>query len=474
MRQRFAFTLVEMLVAVSVFTVIMVAAVGAYVALLGGSATARAQQEVLDTLQAAVEHIERLTRMADVVACGENLSLAFTPQQHIPCPNGGNSLLLVLDSMTGERVLFRFEGGTLKRSVNGVLAPLVAPSAVIASGSFFTKGQAASIAPMVTVSMEGEVAIGRKGRKSSFSLQTTIAPPMSYDLPSDFGVPQPPAVGEGVVQCVFNNVPGYFVVNAGAGEKYDRDEKLFVLPARRSRQFAGGTWYPWYLAPFRLQGTSTLPAGSYRAVYVQGWDDHCDPTRTGHDTPCPEGANTTFDNPKYNPNDIQPYEEMVVGFYRCKRQTCNPMRDEDIEYVWDSGDTVFSPDIPEPMDYLSREDIPPVSGAINLTRPVDLVVFYHAGRTDNGRICGFIPGKPRTPRNYFCPWWTSAGLPLTRYETAGTYAQAQSLGLAWPTPWPSGVWEKGWNHSVVPACVALLLPAGTPASDVRVIKAEPF
>jgi len=296
------------------------------------------------------------------------------------------------------------------------------------------------------MTVEGLIAAGSPRRSASpFAIQSTFAPPMSYDLPASFGTVDR-TEGSGVVQCIFNNKPGFLVVAAGAGYKsgVDQDgngikDALFVIPDEKLRDFFGKK-IQWDTAPFYLTGTSTIPAGTYDAVYVQGWDNHCDPSVAGHSTPCPNASLTTYENPHYNASDIQPYEQMIVGFYHCNSDetgTCNPFTDSNIEEVWVS-DPAASPDIPEHVDFLPFASTTPVSGQVTLTKAVNLVVFYHAGMTNNRRICGFTEGQPRTPANYRCPEW-----------------------------------QNDWNHSVVPACVALKFPTAS-GSDIKFIRARPF
>lgn len=436
-----AFTLVELLVATAVFAVIMVGLVGAYLTLLVGSAKVRSQQELLDSLHAALQHLERLAAQAEVVACGNNLPASYLPAQHEPCPTGGNTLVLVLNKTEGKTVAFRFANNSLERTVAGGYAPLISPRVQVTSGQFIIGGGSQKIAPRVTMTVEGLIAAGSPRRSASpFAIQSTFAPPMSYDLPASFGTVDR-TEGSGVVQCIFNNKPGFLVIAAGAGYKLEsgNSNMLFVLPSEQLRMFFGKQ-IEWDTAPFYLTGTSTIPAGTYDAVYVQGWDNHCDPSVAGHSTPCPNASLTTYENPHYNASDIQPYERMIVGFYHCNTDetgTCNPFKDSNVEEVWVS-DPAASPDIPEPVDFLPFASTTPVSGQVTLTKAVNLVVFYHAGMTDNGRICSFAAGKPRTPANYHCP-----------------------------------TWEDQWNHSVVPACVALKFPT-TSGSDIQLIRARPF
>lgn len=438
-----AFTLVELLVATAVFAIVMVGLVGAYLTLLVGSAKARSQQELLDSLHAALQHIERLAAQAEVVACVNSLPSSYLPEQHEPCPNGGKSLVLVLDKTQGKTVAFRFANNSLERTVAEGFAPLISPRVQITTGQFVVVGGSQKIALHITVTVEGLIAATSPRRGASpFALQSTFAPPISYDLPASFGAVDQLG-GAGVVQCVFNNKPGFLVVAAGAGYKYGVDQdgngitdELFVIPDEKPREFFGRP-IQWDTAPFYLTGTSTIPAGTYDAVYVQGWDDHCNPSKAGHTTPCPDPSLTTYENPHYNASDIQPYERMIVGFYHCKTAPCDPFVDAQVEEVWVS-DPAASPDIPEPMDFLPFASTTPISGQVTLTKDVNLVVFYHAGMTKSGRICGFTAGTPRTPANYRCPWW-----------------------------------QDQWNHSVVPACVALKFPPAS-GSDIQFIRARPF
>lgn len=437
-----AFTLVELLVATAVFAVIMVGLVGAYLTLLVGSAKVRSQQELLDSLHAALQHLERLAAQAEVVACGNNLPASYLPAQQEPCPTGGNTLVLVLNKTEGKTVAFRFANNSLERTVAGGYAPLISPRVQVTSGQFIIGGGSQKIAPRVTMTVEGLIAAGSPRRSASpFAIQSTFAPPMSYDLPASFGTVDR-TEGSGVVQCIFNNKPGFLVVAAGAGYKFDKssDNMLFVLPNERERSFFGKR-IQWDTAPFYLTGTSTIPAGTYDAVYVQGWDNHCDPSVAEHTTECPNASLTTYENPLYNPKDIQPYERMIVGFYHCNTDesgNCDPFKDSNVEALWVS-DLAASPDIPESMDFLPFASTTPVSGQVTLTKAVNLVVFYHAGMTNNGRICDFTEEKPKTPANYRCP-------PDLNDE---------------------------WNHSVVPACVALKFPTAS-GSDIRFIRARPF
>jgi len=164
------FTLIEMIVAVALFTVVVVVSTGALMTIIDANRKARSLQTVMDNLNFAMESMARNLRTGYSYECG---GIAGN------CPNGENSI--VFTDQNGDSVEYEFSElsglGSITISKNGAMAKsITSPEVDIDSMLFYVTGLDAgdSRQPLVTISING-IAGTMESTRTEFSIQTTIS-----------------------------------------------------------------------------------------------------------------------------------------------------------------------------------------------------------------------------------------------------------------------------------------------------------
>jgi len=108
------FTLVEMIVAVALFSVVMLVSVGTLLALVGANRKAQALQSVMSNLNIALDSMVRSIRMGSVYHCGGG-------NYTVPadCANGGTTFAFKPFGVSSAPTVYRFNGTRIERSENG-------------------------------------------------------------------------------------------------------------------------------------------------------------------------------------------------------------------------------------------------------------------------------------------------------------------------------------------------------------------
>ena len=177
-----SYTLIEILVAVSIFTIVIAAPTGFLVGSLKGQQKALASQKLLDNTSYTLEYISRALRMAKKelstdpsVACLlEDSTIRYGYNYQIT--RGGNGLKLI--NYKEECQEFFLEGTRLKESKDGVENYLTSEDLEIISLKFRLSGQSQTDndQPRVTLFLEIK---GGKGQRPELrpliKIQTTIS-----------------------------------------------------------------------------------------------------------------------------------------------------------------------------------------------------------------------------------------------------------------------------------------------------------
>lgn len=179
------FTLVELLVAVMIFSVVMVISVGSLLSLVSANRKAQNLKTVINNLSFGLDSMTRSIRNGTIYHCGAAGSLAVEADCAAGStffafePFGGDP------SSSADQVVFcRGEGtscsssGTaLLRSLNGgvTYAAITAPEVIIESLAFYVVGTGRSdhIQPKVVFVVRGHTGTEER-TKSSFTIQTTV------------------------------------------------------------------------------------------------------------------------------------------------------------------------------------------------------------------------------------------------------------------------------------------------------------
>ena len=171
------FTLIELMVATSIFVVIMLSSMGALFMLLDASKNSRALRFAMDNVNFSMESMTRSIRMGTNYYCG-----TFDPTDitsTLNCPNGNTLISFVPQSPAISRVGYKLTArndtkGTyaLERcDINGCV-PIVSTDVDIEKLKFFVKGSAYddNKQASVYIIMKGTVLV--KGVPTSFAIQT--------------------------------------------------------------------------------------------------------------------------------------------------------------------------------------------------------------------------------------------------------------------------------------------------------------
>jgi prepilin-type N-terminal cleavage/methylation domain-containing protein len=185
LKARQGFSLVEMLVAVALFSGVMLIGVGALLALIDANKKAQAINSVMNNLNFAIESISRNIRVGTTYHCEPNAS-PVPVNIDIPqdCINGGK--LLAFEASKGDpedktdQVIYRLRDNMLEKSekggAEGTFVSIIAPEVLIEKFVFYVDGTLSSdsMQPRVVMIIQGTAGIDEK-IKTEFNLQTTIS-----------------------------------------------------------------------------------------------------------------------------------------------------------------------------------------------------------------------------------------------------------------------------------------------------------
>lgn len=167
------FTLIELMVSVSLFIIVITASIGTLLALINANQKAQSLKSVINNLHFGIDSMARTIRTGHTYHCTDSLGGAL-PDTAQDCPNGASILVLTDDH--GERLAYRFRPGGLDRwrAAEGWVA-LSAQEVVITDGRFHVTGTRSddNSQPTVTASIKGHAGT-KDATDSSFAVQTTM------------------------------------------------------------------------------------------------------------------------------------------------------------------------------------------------------------------------------------------------------------------------------------------------------------
>jgi len=160
------FTLIEMIVAVSLFTVVIFVSIGALLTISDASRKANSIRSVMDNLNFAIESMSRSIRTGTDYACvgGGN------------CVNGGTEISFV--DQRGATVTYKYDAGTksiLVQKDAGAFRGITSAEVQIEGLTFYVAGVGADgKQPRIIITARGTAGLKEK-TKTSFSIQTTVS-----------------------------------------------------------------------------------------------------------------------------------------------------------------------------------------------------------------------------------------------------------------------------------------------------------
>lgn len=181
------FTLIEMLVSVAIFSVVMVMALGALLALSEANRKAQLFSEAINNFQSSLDSISRAVRTGSEYHCGGG---TYTTRQDCTLTPGTQLAFL---SATGQTVVYKRGSssgecanaqGCILRSQDGGSSYLsiTSPDIVVTSLQFYVIGAplADGIQPKTVILINGYI-VGKSDQKTYFDVQTSVTQRI-YDL----------------------------------------------------------------------------------------------------------------------------------------------------------------------------------------------------------------------------------------------------------------------------------------------------
>lgn len=165
------FTLVEMLIAISLFIVVAFISIGAILSIFSANSKARTSKSVVDNLNYTIENMVRNIRFGGLYHCGLSGNLSLPAN----CPNGDSSLAI---RFNGNTLVYRHVSSRIEYSSNGGVnyTALTPPEVVVTAMTFYVLGASNSdqSQPYVVIVIKGYVG-NRPTTQTVFSLQTFVS-----------------------------------------------------------------------------------------------------------------------------------------------------------------------------------------------------------------------------------------------------------------------------------------------------------
>lgn len=172
-KKKKGFTLVELMVSISIFAVVMVASMGSILVMVNSNRKSQAVRSVLDNLSSTVDDMTREIRFGTNYHCGAS----GTPSQPQNCASGDTSLT-VLDS-SGTQVTYKIVGSSIVRTIAGANYVMTSPDTNVQTMTFFVSGAQPYSSgdlsqPRVLMVVTGTAGVGT-ANQSPFSLETMMS-----------------------------------------------------------------------------------------------------------------------------------------------------------------------------------------------------------------------------------------------------------------------------------------------------------
>ena len=170
------FTLVEIMVAVSVFVLVMVISSGAIISVFNANQKSKTLRSVMDNLNLTMESMTRTIRFGTNYHCGATIPPPTTSP--LDCGNPGSNTLTVR-AVDGTQVTYSLSGGRIIRTISGVNYFMTSGDVTISKLAFRVYGSPPYpdlFQPQVIIVVAGSVGPSNKPLSQSiFSLQTTVS-----------------------------------------------------------------------------------------------------------------------------------------------------------------------------------------------------------------------------------------------------------------------------------------------------------
>lgn len=172
------FTLIELMVATSIFSMVMLASLGALFTLLGASKNSRATHTAMDNINFALESMTRSIRMGSNYICTTSGNIPSTVTGGTNCPGGGTAISFLPQkedsTLTTYKLKKRSDGvHTLERGISDNYVQVISDDVNIEELKFYVTGaEDGGRQPSVFVKLGGSVTV--KEKDIPFFIQTFI------------------------------------------------------------------------------------------------------------------------------------------------------------------------------------------------------------------------------------------------------------------------------------------------------------
>ncbi len=180
------FTLIEMMVAVSIFSIVMLVAIGSLVTVIDANRKAQSLQSVINNISFAIESMSRTARVGSSYYCFQGNSNPAPVDSNgiekpLDCVNGGT--LIAFEAHDGnpnerdDQVVYRLNGTSIERSLDGgsTFVSLTSSRVRIDHLKFYVIGSDPndSLQSRILVTISGTAGVSVRS-ETKFNLQTTI------------------------------------------------------------------------------------------------------------------------------------------------------------------------------------------------------------------------------------------------------------------------------------------------------------
>ncbi len=164
------FSLVELMVSMSIFTVIMLIVMGSIITVIESNRKAQQLRLVMDNLNQTMEGMSRLIRFGSNYHCNVASGILSDPQD---CFDGNHTL--GFKDINGNQVIYRITDNQITKIVGNVTYYITSPEMTIEKLVFFVNGSLIgdNMQPRVTIIVSGYT--GTATKRSQFNLQTSVS-----------------------------------------------------------------------------------------------------------------------------------------------------------------------------------------------------------------------------------------------------------------------------------------------------------
>ncbi|MBI4155890.1 MAG: prepilin-type N-terminal cleavage/methylation domain-containing protein [Candidatus Zambryskibacteria bacterium] len=172
------FSLIEIMVAVSIFSVVMVLSTGSILSVLDANRKSQTLRAVMDNLNSTMESMTRSIRFGQNYHCGPGGAVPITTPQDCGNNNPSDTMAVLFNGLT---TTYRLNSGRIEKSTNSAdYYPITSPDVTITNLAFRVFGSAPYsngvnlLQPQVIIVVSGFAGL-KPTSQTTFTLETTVS-----------------------------------------------------------------------------------------------------------------------------------------------------------------------------------------------------------------------------------------------------------------------------------------------------------